>query len=209
MPLYQPESFRVDTEPTLLQLIAENPLATLLSGGPDPTVTHLPLLAERDGDRLALVGHVARANPHWRGLESAPEALAIFHGPDAYVSPAWYTTLEAVPTWNYMVAHLHLRFATVHEPDGKEAILKRLIATFDPGYAAQWDGLERAYRDRMLGAIVGLRAEVTRWDAKFKLSQNRPAQDRARVASALGEGGAAGSGVASWMHRLRLVDPPS
>ncbi|HEX7156614.1 MAG TPA: FMN-binding negative transcriptional regulator [Burkholderiaceae bacterium] len=209
MPLYQPESFRVDAETTLLEFIAENPFATVLSGGPDPTVTHLPMLAERDGDRLRLAGHVARANPHWRALESSPEALAIFHGPDAYVSPAWYTTLEAVPTWNYMVAHLHLRVATVHEADGKEAILKRLIAAFDPGYAAQWDGLDRAYRDRMLGAIVGLRAEVTRWDAKFKLSQNRPAQDRDRVVAALAQGSDGARGVASWMQRLRLVDHPT
>ncbi len=204
MSLYQPPAFRHDDPAQVRELLARHPLATLISPGDEPVVTHLPLLVDPAAAGFGLVGHFARANPHWQALAAAPRALAIVHGPDAYVSPRWYGVHEAVPTWNYLVVHLQLQVRLVDDRRDKETLLKLLIDAMDPPYAAQWDGLDAAYRERMLGGIVGMRAEVVACSAKFKLSQNRPAQDRQRVAEALAAGSARESELAGWMRSLSI-----
>ena len=98
----------------------DNAFATLISPDPiDPHITHLPLLLERArGDFGTLLGHMARANPHWRRLEAQPGVLAVFHGPHAYVSPSWYAAHPSVPTWNYAVVHVHGNARLMHEQPG-------------------------------------------------------------------------------------------
>lgn len=208
--LYLPAHFTVTERAHLLELMQAHPFATLLStAGAEPWVTHVPLVVEAEAQQLTLLGHLARAKPHGQWLQDGAAVTAIFHGPHGYVSPRLYTTREAVPTWNYSVVHAHGRLARVDDIAGKEAILKALIDAHDPAYRAQWDELDADFRERMKGAIVGLRIAVERLEGKFKLSQNRPAQDRANVAAAMEAGTEGERALAAWMRRLGIVGDES
>ena len=206
MTLYQPSHFAVGDRATLLALMRERPLATLVSVAEgEAHFTHLPLEVDEGDGRIHLLGHVARANPHWSQWSEGAAVTAVFHGPDGYVSPRCYAAREAVPTWNYVVVHARGRIAVTHDSMDKERILKALIDRHDADYRRQWDELPATYREGMKRAIVGVTIEVDRLDGKFKLSQNRPAPDRAAVRA----GHAAGAprpSLADWMGWLGIGD---
>jgi transcriptional regulator len=207
MSLYRPPHFAVADRTAMVELMRAHPLATLVSAaGGEPHFTHLPLELEDNADGLRLLGHVARANPHWQQWQQGASVTAIFHGPDAYVSPRWYAAREAVPTWNYAVVHAQGRIAITHDAGDKERILKALIDRHDAGYRRQWDELGDEYRDRMKRGIVGLTIAVGQLDGKFKLSQNRPSEDRRRVHAGMLEAGAPAAELAAWMRRLGIAD---
>jgi transcriptional regulator len=204
--LYQPSHFAIGDQSTLIALMRERPLATLVSVAEgEPLFTHLPLEVDEGGGRIRLLGHVARANPHWSQWVDGAAVTAIFRGPDGYVSPRCYSVREAVPTWNYVVVHAQGRIAVTHDTDDKERILKALIDRHDAGYRRQWDELPESYREGMKRAIVGVTIEVDRLDGKFKLSQNRPAPDRAAVRAAHAAAAPRPS-LADWMDRLGIGD---
>jgi len=212
--LYQPAHFSLDDRAYALALMQAHPLATLVSvssgGGDarcdDPMISHTPLLAaQADGAPLSLFGHLAAANPHAALLVDGASVTAIFHGPQGYVSPAWYTVNKAVPTWNYAVVHARGQVRRIDDSAGKERLLKALIDRHDPPYHLQWDALEDEFREGMKRGIVGFAIEVESIAAKFKLSQNRSAADRAGVASGLSSGDPAAQALAAWMHRLNLA----
>lgn len=205
--IYLPKHFTVTDRAVLHAVMQEHPFATLVSaGGGEPQFTHLPLVASESGEALTLLGHIARANPHGERLREGDAVVAIFHGPNGYVSPRWYTTREAVPTWNYVVVHAHGRLARVEDGAGKERILEALIDAHDPAWRARWDvELSEDFREKTKGAIVGLQITVGRIEGKFKLSQNRPAQDRANVLAAMERGGGDDRALAAWMRRLRIA----
>jgi transcriptional regulator len=101
--IHLPKHFTVTDRAQLRAVIEAHPFATLVSASEgEPRFTHLPLVAGESGDALVLLGHVARANPHGERLREGDPVVAIFRGPNGYVSPRWYTTREAVPTWNYV-----------------------------------------------------------------------------------------------------------
>jgi transcriptional regulator len=204
--LYTPAHFSVEDRAMVLALMREHPLATVVSGGEDPAISHVPLVAEQGGDSIRLYGHVARANPHWRAWKDGQRVLAIFHGPDAYVSPLLYDAREAVPTWNYVLAHAQGTLKVLDTSDAKEQVLKRLIDRHDPPYRERWDDLDIGYRERMKTGIVAFSIDVERIDAKFKLSQNRPAPDRASVLDAMRRGDSKARELARWMDRLAGED---
>lgn len=207
MTLYQPPHFVLAEQATLLALLREHPLATLVSvASGEATFTHLPLEVEQSGDGLRLLGHVARANPHWQRWGDSAPVTAIFRGPDAYVSPRWYSTREAVPTWNYIVVHAVGRVAITHDSGAKERILKALIDRHDPAYRVQWDELGDEYREKMKRGIVGLVIEVEQLQGKFKLSQNRPVDDRTRVQTEMRSGAPVAQRLGDWMRRLGIGD---
>jgi len=187
--LYTPAHFSVEDRAIALALMREHPLAAIVSGGEEPFVSHVPLVIVQDGDALQLHGHVARANPHWRQWKDGGRLLAIFQGPDAYISPFHYEAREAVPTWNYAVVHAQGTLSVLDTPDAKELVLKRLIDRHDPPYRARWDEFDAGFRERMKTAIVAFTINIDRIDAKFKLSQNRSAADRASVINAMRRGG--------------------
>lgn len=208
-PMYLPKHFDSQDLSLAHQLMAEQPLALLV--GPDADGqsfgTHVPLGVIQAGDHAGswlLEGHMARANPHWAWLRAQASVLAVFSGPSAYISPAHYDTKLAVPTWNYIAVHVYGTLKLIDDLAGKDALLKRLIAQHEPGYAEQWRGLPTAYQDKMLNAIVGFRLQVTRWEGKFKLSQNRPAPERRRIQDAFAEGTANEQALARWMAQLGL-----
>jgi transcriptional regulator len=203
MSVYVPRSFAPRDRAQALRLIDEHPFATLITpGDPEPCLTHLPLeLAADRGPHGTLLGHMARANPHWRQFANGA-SIAVFHGPHAYVSPSWYAEpATAVPTWNYAVAHVH-GVAELMDEDEKRALLDRLVARYEGSRSRPWRlQLEGAALEAMLGAIVGFRLRIERIDAKLKLSQNRSAEDRERVIGALhAEHGEDATATASWME---------
>lgn len=211
MSLYTPAHFAVTERAAAARLIHDHPFATLVTpGSPEPMVSHVPLLlvpgCEPHGE---LIGHVARANPHWRHAAAA-ESIAIFHGPHAYVSPSWYARpAQAVPTWNYATVHAHATMEVIEDPAEARAILDALVDRFESTRQAPWSfAMPARERDALLGAIVAFRLRIRRIETKFKLSQNRPAVDRERVATALeSEGHAEAAAVAAWMRAYVDLTP--
>lgn len=200
--LYQPAHFAVGDREVALELMRRHPLATLVGAGAEPAVSHVPLVVRAEHERLVLLGHVAKPNPHWKQWKDGDAVLAIFHGPDAYVTPFCYETAQAVPTWNYAVVHAAGAVSLLHDGDAKERVLKSLIDAHDAPYRARWDELDPAWRDKMKTGIVAFEIVVTRLDVKFKLSQNRSLADRAGVLQAMRDGDGRAAELAEWMRRL-------
>jgi transcriptional regulator len=163
------------------------------------------------GAHGALHGHLARNNDQWR-LESAGEALAIVRGPDAYISPGWYASKaehgRVVPTWNYVTAHVYGRLVVHDDPVWTENLVRRLTAKHESRRAHPWavDDAPRAFIEGQLRAIVGVSLEITRVEAKAKLSQNRPPADVDGVIAGLRERGDEESADA--VERARRQDRP-
>ena len=206
--IYLPDVFHETDLDALHALIQCYSFATLIS--PDslePMITHLPLLLDRGrGAQGTLIGHFARANSHWRTLQERPEAIAVFHGPHAYVSPSWYGVHPSVPTWNYAVVHAAGRARLMHEPQALEHITRQLVETFERPRPEPWPmALPQDFHQRMLGGIVGFEIEIAQLSGKFKLGQNRTLDDRRRVATTLEAGSAAEQELAALM-RARVMD---
>ncbi len=205
MSIYTPRAFHVDDEAAIARLLNDHPFATLITPGePEPYVSHLPLQHRAaPGGKGMLLGHLARANPHWQHF-AGRVSVAVFHGPHAYVSPSWYADpAGAVPTWNYAVAHVHGVAETMADPAETRALLDELIARYEGGREQPWRlQLEGRPLAAMLEAIVGFRLAIERIEVKFKFSQNRSADDRERVIAALrGEDYAEALATADWMDR--------
>jgi len=181
--MYTPKHFELKERAQAQALIEEHPLAALIcpDGQGSSFVSHLPMRAGVSGEAWWLEGHMARANPHARLMGEGAEVLAVFTGPDAYISPRHYDTELAVPTWNYVAVHVHGRLHWVEEAEAKDSLLKGLIGQHDPDYIAQWNRLPEEFKHKLLGAIVGFRIEVTCWEGKAKLSQNRAAGEREKI----------------------------
>ncbi len=204
--LYQPPHFNVAERAHACALMRAHPLATLVSAaGDDPLISHAPLMLLEDGESLRLLGHFAAVNPHAEALAEGSAVTAIFHGPQGYVSPAWYTVRKAVPTWNYAVVHARGAVRRIDDSEGKERVLKALIDRHDAPYHAQWDALDETYREGMKRGIVGFEIAVTAPAVKFKLSQNRSAADRAGVYQGHAAGDAPAQGLAALMRTLGIA----
>lgn len=178
--MYVPEHFRESDQPTLHAFMRAHSFATLVSTGVDGMIaTHLPLLLDADrGPCGTLVGHLARANPHGALLAEGGEALAIFHGPHAYVSPQWYTTPMAVPTWNYAVVHAYGRPRLIEDEAALRDVLMRTVAEFEATFDYQWQPPEGDFVDKLARQVIGFEIEIDRLEGKMKLSQNRPKADQ-------------------------------
>jgi transcriptional regulator len=182
--VYLPRSFENTDLAQSLALMRAHPLATVISvdsidGHGSPFVSHLPLIVEREGDGLVCIGHLARANPHWK-LLGGRRATAIFHGPNAYITPSWYAQ-NSVPTWNYAVVHVCGVVTLIEDRAGIVRCLEALTATVEQGPEAWQFWIPENLRDTLESAIVGFRLTVDSLQSKFKLSQNRSAADRDSV----------------------------
>ena len=176
----------------LVTLTAEGLMATMLPFiyvPPDDTRAGGARPARQHG---ALHGHLARNNAQWKH-DAIGEALAIVRGPDAYISPGWYASKvehgRVVPTWNYVTAHVYGRFVVHDDPVWTEDLVRRLTAKHEASRDHPWsvDDAPRAFIEGQLRAIVGIELEITRIEAKAKLSQNRPAADIDGVIAGLRE----------------------
>ncbi|MHA6162882.1 FMN-binding negative transcriptional regulator [Pseudomonas sichuanensis] len=177
----------------LHQHMLQTRLATLISHGEQGLLaTHLPVLvATAEGEFGTVYGHLARANPQWHDLAQGAEALLVFPGADAYVSPGFYPSKadnpKVVPTWNYTAVHAWGPAAVIHEPASLLDIVSRLTDRHEQSREAPWRVADAPadYLDGMLRAIVGIRLPITRLQGARKLSQNRSAQDIAGVRAGL------------------------
>jgi transcriptional regulator len=197
--MYRPEPFVVDDRATLLAHASDHPFATVItvaSADGEPTVSHLPVLV--DASRGIVRGHLARDNPQAEHFAQGACALVVFHGPHGYVSPSVYETHPSVPTWNYVVVHIHGRAQLVGEA-ALRAILDDTVARFDStGWRLQ---APDEYWDRMLSAIAGFEITIERLEGKWKLSQNRSLEDQRRAADWLEKGDDASRATALAMRR--------
>ncbi len=190
--MYVPPAFKVDDPAELIAMIMAVPLAQLVTSTADGLMaTPLPLqLDASESTHGVLYGHVARANPQWR---SAPvgEALAIFMGPDAYVSPAWYPTKQetgkVVPTWNYTAVHAHGAVEFFEDTERLLALVTRLTDHHEKPRAKPWavSDAPESYIQSQLKGIVGVKLTISRVEGKRKLSQNRNAPDHRGVIDGL------------------------
>lgn len=182
--MYVPKSFEVSDSSVLDDFILSHSFATLISTVNETLVaTHLPLILDRtEYPQGVLLGHVARANPHWRAFDGQQEALAIFSGPHAYISPNWYGTAPAVPTWNYAVVHLYGVPRLVEDEAWLANLVDRLVAIYEAARPQPWPGILPAeFKTNLLKAIVGFVMDIKRVEGKFKLGQNRPLDDQLGV----------------------------
>lgn len=208
--MYLPDQFKPQNREHALQLIDQNPFATLIAETSNgPFISHLPLITVPSNEEaLKLVGHMSRSNLQWKFLMDHPSAVAIFHGPNAYVTPKWYAEYD-VPTWNYAVVHVRGQVRLVEDDAGLISILKNLSDRFESGSDAWSFGIPSDLRQlgQLSSAIVGFEMDMERIEAKFKLGQNRSIFDQKRVHDELLKRGDENSvRVGKWMEKLGLPD---
>ena len=184
--MYVPTHFQPNDDALVDELIDANSFATLVSQRDgEPFATHLPLLRERRDGRTVLVGHLARANPHWRAFGDVT-VMAIFQGPHGYVSPRHYVSPNLVPTWNYAAIHCYGRVRLVDDAGQARAILAKMVERYEGDRAGRWTmSLDPEFEAKLVAAIVAFEIDVDRVEAKFKLSQNRALADRRSLLAAL------------------------
>jgi transcriptional regulator len=189
--MYIPAAFAETDLTTQHDFIEQNSFGLLVSQVDGlPFASHLPLLLERtSGPHGTLIGHMARANPQWREA-SGQNALAIFSGPHAYISPTWYEAEQVVPTWNYTAVHAYGRIQIIEAQDALLEIVRAMVRVYELTMPRPWsfDG-SSTFAGKMLAQIVGFKIEIDKIEGKWKLNQNHPAERRQRVIRALGERG--------------------
>ncbi|MGH3641885.1 MAG: FMN-binding negative transcriptional regulator [Mycobacterium sp.] len=202
--MYVPTHFAPDDE-AVHELLSHHGAADLVTAGPDGLeATMLPFIYDRE--RGILQGHFARNNDHWRRVDGQ-EALVIVRGPDAYVTPEWYASKaehgRVVPTWNYVVAHVHGTVTIHDDPAWVGDLVRRLTDHHEAGRPAPWsiDDAPERFIEGQLRAIVGLEVAIRGIDAKFKLSQNRPEADIDGVVAGLRSVGDQRAAAAVQAHR--------
>ncbi|HEY2617870.1 MAG TPA: FMN-binding negative transcriptional regulator [Acetobacteraceae bacterium] len=197
--MYIPPLHKEDRVDVLHDAIRRTGLATLVTLTDDGLVaSHVPMLLDPDPAPFGtLLGHLARPNPQARGAAAGVQALAIFQGPDAYITPSWYATKretgKVVPTWNYVTIHACGPVEFFSDTERLRAIVNRLTDRQEQARAEPWAVTDAPadFIDAMLKGIVGFALPIVRLEGKWKMSQNRPAQDRAGVIDGLGEAGRA------------------
>lgn len=191
--MYLPTHFEEARTDVLRALIAEYPLGMLVTLGAEGLdANHIPFLFEpRAHEQGALIGHVARNNPVWHDRDESVEALVVFRGPAAYISPTWYPTKqethEVVPTYNYAVVHVHGNLIVHEDAKWLRGVVGRLTKTFEANQATPWKMADAPamYLESQLKNIVGIEIPINRITGKWKVSQNRVAADRAGAAAGL------------------------
>ena len=185
--MYLPASFVEADQSKLHDFIEANSFGILVTPGEqDLVASHLPFLLERAaGTHGTLIGHLARANTQWKQFDLR-EALAIFSGPHAYISPTWYQVELAVPTWNYIAVHAYGRLTCIEDPAALRQIVDDSVERYERSQPVPWKlTAPQDFIDNLLAQIVGFKIEITRLEGKWKLNQNHPVERRVRVFTAL------------------------
>ena len=188
--MYLPAAFRESDTEKLHEFIRQHSFALLTSHGERGLVaSHLPLLIDSERGRLGtLLGHFAKANE--QAADAGAEALAVFSGPHAYISPTWYETPNTVPTWNYVAIHAYGSLRLIDDKMELARVLDAIVAKYEGSRPQPWPfdaGTE--FHQKLLDGIVGFEIEITRLEGKWKLNQNHPVERRQRVIAALNHAG--------------------
>ncbi|MCQ8896488.1 FMN-binding negative transcriptional regulator [Limnobacter humi] len=190
--MYNPTPFQEDRAPALVALIRDHPLATVVRHSAEGlSADHVPLLYKPNDNGLGtLIGHVAKNNPLWQ-VSNNEELLLVFQGASTYISPNWYATKavhhKVVPTWNYAVVHAHCTLQAVQEPEQLLGILTELTQHHEANQPKPWQVKDAPaeFTHTLLNHIVGIRLNIVRWQGKWKVSQNQPAENRQSVVEGL------------------------
>lgn len=186
--MYIPQHFREDDLSKLHALIQESHFGMIVTQqNGAPVVSHLPFILDAErGEKGTLRGHFARANEQWRTCDGSQEALVVFQGPHAYITPSWYCAPMSVPTWNFAAVHAYGRPRLIEDQDELYRLLADQVRTYEASFAEPWPfDLPRDYTHKLMQNIVGFELPLSRLEGKFKLSQNRPIYDREHVADML------------------------
>lgn len=195
--MYIPSQFKEDRIEVLHQAIAQAGAATIVSMTSEGLfASHAPLFLDPDPAPYGtLVGHLAKANPHNRILDSGTETLVIFHGPSGYITPSYYPTKQehgkVVPTWNYSAIHAYGTLEVFTDPDRLLGVVTRLTNMYETPRNAPWAVADAPadFVQGMLKAIYGISLKITRLEGKVKMSQNRPEPDQQGVVKGLAADG--------------------
>jgi transcriptional regulator len=186
--VYLPPHFTETREEALLEHIERHEFALLTTHGETGMIaSQVPILAEQRDGKVYLQGHLACGNPQCLDIYAGSEALVVFWGPHAYISPSWYTAGPAVPTWNYASVHAYGACRPMDDKKWLRGFLQRLSERHEVGGPAPWRVQDQpeGFIDAMMGGILGFEIAVSRLEGKFKLSQNRPGEDRPRIIAEL------------------------
>ena len=194
--MYIPEIFNETDKSKIIDLIESYSFGTLITFADyKPVANHIPFLVERNS-KLKLIGHVAKSNEQWKHFEKNKTVLAVFQGPNSYISPSWYES-AGVPTWNYAAVHIYGEPKIVCDRSFLTNVVNKLTEKHEKYYEVPWSP---EYRDNFLDSIVGFEIEVDEIQAKYKLSQNRSKNDRKNIILKLENNGSENSlGVAKLM----------
>ena len=188
--MYIGKAFAINDRRQQLEFIREIAWGTL-TGIIDetPFVTHLPFLLDGKAGKEYLVAHMSQMNPHWKNFADEKMQLAVFSGPNCYISPSWYQSRQGVPTWNYVTAHVYGIPQIINDPDTVYATVKKLVDQHEGQFTSSWQikDVDDIYIESMLKNIICFQIPITKIECKFKLSQNRPAEDRKNVIKKLTE----------------------
>lgn len=178
--MYIPEHFTMKDATAAYHVIQENSFATLFSIHQGmPFATHLPLLLNKD--KTCLYGHVARSNPQWRDIQNQ-SVLAVFHGPHCYISPSWYETNQAVPTWNYVTVHVYGEVELIRDEQELMRSLDEMVRKYEaPDSSYRLQDVDAELLSGMNKGIQGFKIKIERIEGKAKLSQNHSLHRQERV----------------------------
>lgn len=183
--MYVPEFFSPPDEEALVELVRSYPFGTLVTG--DLQASHIPFLLQEEGDDPVICGHVAKANLHWQAFDGTCPALAMFQGPEGYISPGWGDCSKLVPTWNYMIVHARGVPQVVEGRADKVQLLHQMTDAHESSQPTPWamGDLDAQKLEQLLDALVVFRMRVTSLEGKWKLSQNREPADKAAFIKAV------------------------
>lgn len=201
--MYVPKHFAHDELADLLTVMRRYAFATVFASvDGEPFATHAPVRVDASAKGVVRIeGHVAAMNPHARALDGA-RVLVTFHGPHTYISPTLYRSPGRVPTWNYIAVHARGTARTIDDPPAKHALLTRLIDEHEPDFNATFAQFDPRHRDALLSAITGFEIVVDKLDGKFKLGQNRLADNVPEMQGVHETGDADRQAIAQWMKQL-------
>lgn len=200
--MYIPSNIKVDDNSVAHDFINEFGFGVIVTTS--LTGTHIPFILHSDeGDNGCLYSHCAKANKHWKELNGT-DVLIIFMGPHSYISPTWYARSPAVPTWNYAAVHVYGRVSLLNDSQTLEAV-EEVVEKYESDLLVKRDIITNDFRDKLLGAIVGFKIEISTIECKLKLGQQRKAEDQSGVYNALlNSSDLDALGLAQYMKKLSV-----
>jgi len=203
--MYTPVHYKTDDKELIFDIINNYGFATLITiEDHKPFISHLPLLLESTEDKPRLLGHCARANPHWKHFAAGQSITAIFHGPHSYISPAWYVPKpDNVPTWNYATVHIQGKAKILSDRAQVFSVLSQTVKKFEDNYQTGWTlpSESNPELEALLNAIVAFEIEIVEVTAKLKLSQKQEVVNRQNVIQELSQFDEAGQALAEYIKR--------
>ena len=204
--MFQPGYFKQESKQQMLRFIEKHSLASIVSLSSQGLIAnHIPMIIVAREEKFFLQGHVAKVNNIWQDYDESTDVLAIFHGPDAYISPNWYPSKKvdgkAVPTWNYVAVHVSGRMTFFQDKKWLSQHLNKLSHFNEKSMSTPWKirDAPKDYIEKMLMAIVGLEIEIKDIKGNTKMSQNHCAENRAGVIEGLNSFGK--TDVACWVEK--------